>query len=366
MGEFMTLQKRKDSFIEKATAKWLGFYDYSLVDYKSSRDKVTIICPSHGEFLQTPVTHMTSRCPQCAIDGMRKKKTKTTSQFVIDAKIKHGDKYDYSRVIYINNKTKVEIVCNLHGGFLIAPGDHLKGQGCPECSYDKMRMKTDEFISKSSVIHRFKFDYSLSECGSSSDTVKIICPHHGVFEQRASDHLSGYGCGYCSGTKKLSTDEFITRCKEVHGESYDYSRTSYTSAHDFVSVACPSHGVFRKKAYKHMYGQGCPQCNDWLAERSFVYVLDGGGMVKIGVSKNVQGRISKITRSGQPFDCREVRSWSFKNFYESVSVEKAAHNRLKNHNASLSGFDGATEWFNISVDEAIAVVQREVYRHMIE
>ena len=39
-----------------------------------------------------------------------------------------GDKYDYSKVIYLKSKSKVEIICKEHGSFYQTPNNHLKGQ----------------------------------------------------------------------------------------------------------------------------------------------------------------------------------------------------------------------------------------------
>lgn len=363
MGAYMTLQKRKETFIAKATAKHGGFYDYSLVNYISSRDKVEIICPDHGVFLQSPASHLTSRCFKCAVIGMSEKKRKTKEQFVSDAVSVHGNKYDYSKVVYTGNKDKVSLICIEHGEFRIAPTDHLKGGGCAECSFDRLRLKTDGFIGKATAIHGGKFDYSLVACEAASDVVDIICSVHGAFQQRASDHMSGYGCAACAGTKKLTTYDFIARSKMVHGNRYIYDEVKYTSSHRVVKIKCPEHGTFKQQAYKHLQGQGCALCTDWLSGRSYVYVLTSSiGLSKIGLSKDVESRNEKLMDRGQPFKSKVARYWAFQNFHDSVKVEKAAHKVLQSKRAGLTGFDGATEWFNVSVDEAITAVQSEVYK----
>ena len=84
----------------------------------------------------------------------------TTEQFVEKAKQKHGDMYDYSKVVYINNKTKVEIICSIHGSFLKSPKKHFIGQGCLKCSNivkaNKFKSTKDKCIEKALIIHAYK------------------------------------------------------------------------------------------------------------------------------------------------------------------------------------------------------------------
>ena len=61
-------------------------------------------------------------------------KSKTTEQFISEAKAVHGDKYDYSKVEYVNTHTKVCIICPEHGEFWSIPCDHLHKHGCPHCA----------------------------------------------------------------------------------------------------------------------------------------------------------------------------------------------------------------------------------------
>lgn len=134
-------------------------------------------------------------------------KKKTTQQFINEAKIKHGNKYDYSKVDYINDSTEVLIICKEHGPFKQKPSNHLQGQGCIYC-YRKRQSKErklskDQFEKKAQKIHDNKYDYSLVEYQTSHTPVTIICPVHGSFEQKPNDHLSGgHGCPFCFSEKR--------------------------------------------------------------------------------------------------------------------------------------------------------------------
>ena len=142
----------KKEFIEKAKEVHGDKYDYSKVEYVNNHTKVCIICPEHDEFWQTPNNHVHGQgCPYCYKQGIGKKiknekriKIKTIKKdFVEKAKEIHGDKYDYSKVNYINRNTKVCIICPEHGEFWQTPKNHLCGQGCPHCGRNKnKRAKT--------------------------------------------------------------------------------------------------------------------------------------------------------------------------------------------------------------------------------
>lgn len=109
----------------------------------------------------------------------------TTYDFVNRAKIAHNNKYDYSKVDYINNSTKVCIICPEHGEFWQTPNNHLRGKGCPFCKGEKLRsdrrISLEEFIIRAKGIFNNKYDYSLVEIKNVMTKVKIICPTHGVF-----------------------------------------------------------------------------------------------------------------------------------------------------------------------------------------
>jgi hypothetical protein len=122
------------------------------------------------------------------------KMTKHTNLSFIQKSIeKHGNKYDYSLVNYINNRTKVRIICPLHGEFEQNPYDHSTGIGCLKCS-GKFKFTNEIFIKKSIEKHGNKYDYSLVEYINSVKKVKILCPIHGEFNQSPNCHMGGKGC----------------------------------------------------------------------------------------------------------------------------------------------------------------------------
>ncbi len=210
----MPLKLSTDKFIEKAKLVHGSKFCYEKVVYERWNKRVTIICPNQHVFEQTPNDHLTGYgCPVCAGN-----KRKTTEEFISEAKLIHGDIYDYSLTEYIKNDHKVKIICRIHGIFDQQPNNHLHGkQGCPICGNIKVglanRRTTEEFIRRSTKLHKGRYDYSKTSYVKNSQLVNIICPSHGLFSQKPVDHLSGKGCSNCV-TKSKGEDtiyEYLVR-----------------------------------------------------------------------------------------------------------------------------------------------------------
>ena len=187
-------------------------------------------------------------------------------EFIEKAKIVHGDRYDYSKVEYVNNRTKVCIICHIHGEFWQTPDKHInRKQGCPHCS-GNAKKTTEKFIEEAKGVHGDRYDYSKVEYNGIYVKVCIICKEHGEFWQTPKEHLRGQGCPECGkisiGLKHRSnTDEFIKKAKKVHGDKYDYSKVEYIKSNKNVIITCPIHGDFLMKPNNHLSGEGCAECN---------------------------------------------------------------------------------------------------------
>ena len=193
----------------------------------------------------------------------------TTEDFINKAKQIHGDKYDYSKVEYKNAKTKVCIICLEHGEFWQEPKHHLNGVGCPICKGVK-RLTTEDFINKAKQIHGDKYDYSKVEYIDNHSKVCIICLEHGEFWQEASSHLSGCGCPKCNGGVNLTLNDFIKKANNIHNHFYDYSKAEYKNAKTKVCIICPKHGEFWQEASSHLSGKGCPKCKSSKLENIII------------------------------------------------------------------------------------------------
>jgi len=119
--------------------------------------------------------------------------------FISKANQIHQNRFDYSKVEYYDNKTKVCIICKEHKEFYQQPSKHLLGQGCPICSDQKLTL--DKFISKANQTHNFYYDYSEVVYVNWKTKICVVCPAHGKFWQRPDVHSSGQGCPICKSSK---------------------------------------------------------------------------------------------------------------------------------------------------------------------
>ena len=253
----------QDEFISRAIRTHGDKYDYSLVRYKNYETPVKLICNTHGIFLQKPHAHLDGRgCKMCGGSNLL-----TIKDFLARAKKVHGNKYNYSRVVYTNSESKIEIICKKHGIFFQRAGSHLRGEGCSACSGTK-KLTTKIFIERANKVHNGFYDYGNLIYKNSTGKVNILCRTHGEFKQTAIQHLRGAGCPKCSIIKKLGfkskhktlTEDFIHNSKLKHGDKFDYSRVVYSDSSKPITIGCAEHGFVKTLPLTHLKGDGCPQC----------------------------------------------------------------------------------------------------------
>lgn len=202
---------------------------------------------------------------------------KKQNNFIKKSNEIHKGKYDYSKVEYINSKTKVCIICLEHGEFWQQPSEHLKGFGCKLCSDNNRRKTNEQFIKDAKKIHGEKYDYSKVEYKNNKTKVCIICPEHGEFWQSPCKHLKGQGCKRCKRkkSKKITMQEFIDRCNLLYNKKYDYSKVKFSKLSDIITIICPIHGEFQQKASYHLYGFSCRKCaNEQLLKSKELFISE--------------------------------------------------------------------------------------------
>lgn len=296
-------------FIDKAKKVHGARYVYDKTVYAGSHEKVVVTCRSHGDFEILATNHLSGKgCLKCGVvSRSRKKIRKAREAFADKGAAVHGVFYDYSKVKYVSATSKVVITCPSHGDFLQTPNSHLTGSGCPVCVAERgnhvkgaakradqsLTSRFENFVSLARQLHGDKYDYSLVEYKHSKARVKIICPEHGVFEQRATSHV-------------------------------DTSRG----------------------------GKGCPTCG--LAREyphGYVYVLYGEGKTKIGITYDPKERFRKL-KERTPFEFEPLGAWFCPTYDLTFKVEAILHRHFEDYSANLKGFDGAKEWFNMPPFEA--------------
>lgn len=254
-------------FIIGARELYKSQYSYSRVKFVNKSTKVEIICKDYCIFSTILYNFLNIHgCLKCGIITRAKKNTKTTESFIERAIKTHGDRYDYSETEYVNADTKLAVICKTHGKFFVTPMNHLSGSNCQRC-VKNYKCTQEDFIEKARVVHGDKYDYSRAIYVDSKSKIDIVCKIHGIFLQSPDKHLQARGCPKCgriaiTNSKRKNVDVFIEQAKEKHGDKYDYSKVVYTNTHARVIIRCTIHDLdFRCIAKRHIYdGMGCPKC----------------------------------------------------------------------------------------------------------
>lgn len=309
----------------------------------------------------------------------------TTEEFVKEAKTVHGDKYDYSKTIYINNVTPLIIICREHGEFRQSPARHKSGSICSECARikmnDKNRVNIADFIREAQIKHDYKYKYHLvHEYKSQSEFIDIICPVHGVFTQRAYAHRSGSGCERCSyderGLKiRVTIDEWVKDCTKIHGGKFDYSKVTFDKVDEIVTIICPYHGEFKQRAREHRVN-GCSTCGKLTGAyayskdenyvekakeiESYLYVFEFEDFYKIGISNNPRSRKINV-KSRLKLDYTPKTLIKRKDsLFNTVNLEELLHTKYKEYRFTHEKiFEGRTECFSkdLPIEEIISFLK---------
>lgn len=181
-------------------------YDYSRFCTTRAEDKGVVICRLHGEFLISGRDHKQGKgCKQCGyLKNTENSKRKGKQEFVKKAKLKHGNKFNYSDLNYFGDDIKTEFKCPIHGPFLQTPKSHLKSEtGCWDCGLEKRAKShtnsTESFIIGARVVHGDTYDYSKSKYKRKRDPLIIGCRIHGEFLQAPAAHVGlRQGCPSCA------------------------------------------------------------------------------------------------------------------------------------------------------------------------
>ena len=244
-------------WIKKAKEVHGRKFSYHKTIYIRAKDKVKISCKLHGVFQQTASKHQEgSGCKKCNIESQRK----TTAEFIKDSKRFHGDYYDYSLVSFKSVHDKVIIICPVHGNFNQSAVTHQKGKGCKKCSIGEVWNKKD-FVKNAKKTHKNKFNYTKVKYVNTSTKIEIKCKTcKTFFKQTPNAHLKGIGCANCMGNIPITEEMFIEILKDVHKNEitllskYINKTTTVKVKHicGHIWKNTPSHLISRK--------QGCRKC----------------------------------------------------------------------------------------------------------
>ena len=200
---------------------------------------------------------------------------KTLEEFKNDVQKVHGDKYILDEVVYVDNKTKVKLLCPKHGEFWMTPNCLLSGQNCPQCAMEelskRMTHKKEEVVKRLKQVHGDKYVFDNIEYVNMLTKVTVVCPQHGEFKMTPAHLLEGHGCPECAkntrSIKRANTfEEFVQEAKTIHGDKYIYNDNNYINNRTKIVITCPIHGDFVQKPLDHIQGKGCPHCGHSISK----------------------------------------------------------------------------------------------------
>ena len=268
----MSRIKTKDDFIIKSIIEHGEKYDYSKVNYFTTKQKVEILCNEHGPFFQSPANHIKGQgCPECGRIARATSQRYSSKEFINSVQEIHKNKYDYSEVNYINSQTKVQIICHKHGPFYMKPNSHFNGQGCPKCGRISARenivLDYSIFLERAEKVHANRYEYVEDTYKNYTTKMQMFCSEHGFFEQTPHSHISmKAGCPLCgklsAGVSNQKGWEVVSNMFiSVHGDRYNYDSSSYLDVSHKMRIECSRHGWFEQKPYQHYFGHGCIKCS---------------------------------------------------------------------------------------------------------
>lgn len=264
-----------EEFINNARKIHGDRYSYgSEIDKVGSKFKVT--CPDHGVFYITRSNHINNKqgCPICAKEYKITKHQEYIRKLLERSAESHTIKYDYSQINLDESvKAKQTVICPYHGKFTVTLDTHINtNSDCPKC-VKLHRYNTEEFIDLSKKKFPNKFIYDNTVYVNNSTNVNIKCKIHGLINIKPVVHLrSDYGCQKCAvesvaKQSRLDNTEFLNRANKIHNDKYDYVKTKYINAKEYVIITCHKtnvlgveHGDFQQKPHNHLNGEGCPKC----------------------------------------------------------------------------------------------------------
>lgn len=291
---------RTQRFLTNAQTTHGTKYDYTQVNYLDADTKVTIICPTHGPFQQIPASHVRGHgCEKCGAKvaaakalGRPARPPQKPEKFFVKAEAVHGDRYDYSQVVYERFDSPVTIICREHGPFEQRPYLHVRGKGCGDCGHERrvspMRMTREIFIDSARRIHGDRYKYDDLQFVDKETRLLITCNRHGEWPSYPETHLMGKGCPKCGDERmgdaqRMSVEEFIARATELHEGRYTYEQVEYVTARQAVIVTCIRHGDFSVPPGSHLSSRsGCPRCVGSIsgASQRWLDTLDVDGLVR--------------------------------------------------------------------------------------
>ena len=433
----------------KCLEKFDNRFDYSKVEFINAENKITIICPDHGEFKIRRDQHLASKyggCPKCRYNLVDNSENieKLMNDWIARCNLKFNNKFDYSKVKYESHSDKVTIICPEHGEFVVGRNTHETSKsGCKLCSgrlsdkpleerkletikaieskfdiqvlscdyidsndsktvtrcgvcnsdsewnsttlvmasrlgcktcleaeniqkmADRLEASHNQWVVECNEKFNNKFDYSKAKVVGMGEFVDIICPDHGLFSQTKQVHKeSVFGCGKCSG-QMITTEDFISTASEIYGDQFTYNNTEYVTSNDKLIVTCKNHGdiLVLPSAFTNMHeGRylGCTYCNRqnmFDSGKIYTFKIKDKNLWKVGVTKHDVS--VRFYRELDLIDESTIKEFQLNNIFEAYKIESQILHQFKDHRNNKDSIfklnAGNTELLSIDPVDAISL-----------
>lgn len=332
------IYENKETFTSEANKVHNNYYNYENSIFKKKHSLITIKCLKHGSFTTTPFKHVNgTRCPKCKITSSGRIRGGNNDDFVFKANMKHSNKYDYSKVTYIDAKTPIIITCPTHGDFKQRPNDHLTTDGCKKCGVEKRALEaslgTNDFIQRARKVHSDFYTYDKTVYGTkNTDRVIITCPKHDDFQQQPMLHLIGRGCpkcGYSASKPQKELEEYLYTItdkeiivndrKALKGKELDFYIPELKLAIEFNGIYWHSSSK-KDKNYHQLKTMKCMKLgirlihvwsDDWAFKQSIVKTIIKNAL---NISGNETLQVSNLT-------ARNIHPNTARSFLEKHHIE---------------------------------------------
>jgi hypothetical protein len=320
----MTSSSTTIYFINKANKKHNYKYDYSKTIYEKAIKKIIIICELHGEFSQTPNSHLNGRgCFKCGIETSRKTRLINKEVFLDRLSKIFGTDRKFILPDEVTTASSINTTCEKHGNYKIKLAKLLIGKECPKCQIISRalasRLTKEEYLDKFNKINNYKYTYDLSNLVNKDSLITVICHSHGEYKTRAELHKIGQGqCQSCVrqelqihfDSMRKSTEDFIFESNKIHNNKYDYSKSIYLRAGDKIEIICPIHGSFYTTPSVHLLGCNCPECSLSIVSKPETSWLD-----LLEIPKENRNQKLKLTNKYYNVDGIDIKNKTIYEFY---------------------------------------------------
>ena len=300
---------KKEEIIQKLIKKYENDYEYPDFEFNSLDDEITLICKKHGDVKKSIKDHLKYSCKKCYYDIIGDSLRSSINDFIKKSNNFHNNRYDYSLVNYINNRTKVTIICNSHGEFNQTPSSHIIGKGCPKCNRSKGESLIENFLLKNGI--NFYTQFMFNDCRL-TNPLKFdfylydhnICIEFDGVQHYAKDYSESY---FYDETIKIRDDIKTEYCENNNIKLIRIKYHSIKNIDSILSKILKKENVLSMEKKKEMFIKKSIELWGYKYDYYRVDYIDYKTPVKIGYKGLWYSQTPNKHLQGKRIECQETR-----------------------------------------------------------